>query len=440
MILSAVLVIPRASSELPTYLFEPVAGVPLLARQILGLRRAGVSQITLLVDARHRPALAAELERHSPRLGEVTLRSEWAAAADPGAPDVEDRYVLLAPVNLLPGRRVYAALTDQLPPPGGLTLGVVSPSPAPPATTPTPPRRWPTAGFGLFSPAAWQDWLQWVELHRGALPDTQEMAGLLAEFAASPTAGPVAAVPLQPGELISICSAEERAAATVRLINLENDSPLSEGILEKAWNRRLARMLLPWVLAQPISPNQITLFSFLVGLLAVWGFAHGSYAAAAGAGLLLPLILVLDCLDGMVARLKFQESPLGALLDVHGDSILNLLLFLGMATGCYRSSGRPLYLFLGALILMGYGACWQLARQLPFSQPLAQQPAAVAQSRRGRLWTEAVSRDFFYIILLMALLRRLDWLVVLLAVGTNIFAWLLYRQQKKWAKLNSSSS
>jgi len=435
MILSAIILMPSAGSGLPSYLFGPVAGLPLLTRQILGLRRAGVSQVAILLDSDQRGGLAQELDRHRPRVGELGILSCWPEPSAPDAPDRRDAYVLLLPVNTLPSRRVYAALTDNLPPPGRLSLGVISQSGSFPTTSAamlTSPPGWPTAGLMLFSAAAWQDWLAWCKQNEteGCRAVAAGQAPLGAFVAHKVALGHVVPVTLEQAELISVSCDEDRTAATERLIALENGPPLSEGILEKAWNRRLARLILPWVLARPISPNQITIFSFLVGLLAVWGFAQGSYAASVGAGLLLPLILVLDCLDGAVARLKYQESPLGALLDIHGDSVLNLLLFLGIVIGCYRNSGQPLFWVLGILIIVGYVACWQLLRPQPLCQPAIPPPAAGSESLGDKLLAEAVSRDFFYIILVMALVQRLDWLVSALAVGTNIFAWLTYRRQK----------
>jgi phosphatidylglycerophosphate synthase len=435
MTLSAVLVIPHAGPGLPDYLFGPVAGVPLLIRQILGLRRAGIAVLAILIDPAKQAELARRLDRYRSMVGAVRLITDWLDPDVAAAPDPPADYILLLAVNILLGRQAYEALIHQVPPPGGLSIGVLpssSPLPAPSADGRPP---WPSrtaGGVCLFTAAAWQEWLHWLRQNQGdPLGSASGLWTRSAEFVTHKTAlGQAAPLALEPSQLIPLGRDEDLTLATARLITLENDSPLSEGILEKAWNRPLARLLLPWILARPWSPNQITLFSFLVGLLVVWGFAHGSYVASVGAGLLLPVILVLDCLDGAVARLKFQESRLGALLDLYGDSVLNLLLFLGMVIGCYRNSGQRFFLVMGVLIIIGYMACWRLLLPSPVDQPAAPQPAAAAPTFGDKLLAEAVSRDFFYIILLMALLGRLDWLVISLAVGTNIFAWLTYRQQR----------
>ncbi len=239
----------------------------------------------------------------------------------------------------------------------------------------------------------------------------------------------VLGIVLDPSGILSVYDDQDQAVATAHLIAAQDSSPVGEGILENSWNRRIARLILPWILTRGITPNQITLASLLVGLLAVWGFAQGSYGASVGAALLLPLILVLDCLDGAVARLKFQESRLGALLDLHGDTVLNLLLLMGISVGCYRTSGHPLFLASGLLLTVGYLACWWLINFADTKPIIADQPPESQVSSSDQILEEAVSRDFFYIILLLAILNWLDWMIVATAVGTNIFALIFYRRK-----------
>lgn len=443
MILQAVIIIPSLGDQLPSYLFEPVAGVPLLLRQILGLKRAGIADIILLIGSAGQPTnLVRELEQHQHLVSNATIIPGWSAYHQTAALNREDAYFLILPIDTLPSRQVYSKVLNQLPPAGALTLGIradAKPQSSPQASSQKNPavQNQPTifphnpalttindtgtAHICLFSNAAWQDWLDWPKL-----PEAEPFSEFVAQKAAS---AQVVAVNLEPAEIISLARDRDRARATHWLIAMENISPLTEGILEKSWNRPLARFLLPWILDRPITPNQITIFSFLLGLLAVWGFAHGSYAASVGAGLLLPIVLVLDCLDGSVARLKFQETRLGALLDIHGDTVLNLLLFLGIALGCYRTSGQPIFLGLAILITMGYLTCWRRLRPAPQNPATVGPQVTVGKPVKAKILDEAVSRDFFYLILLVAIFRQLDWFVVALAVGTNIFAWLVLQRQ-----------
>ncbi len=287
------------------------------------------------------------------------------------------------------------------------------------------------AGLTLLSAEAWKDWQDWQK-RQDIEPLANQNPGLDDFYnyvALKVKEHQVLGRTLDPSGILAVYDDQDQVVATAHLIAGQDSSPMGEGILENSWNRKIARLILPWLLTQGITPNQITLVSFLVGLLAVWGFAQGSYYASVGAALLLPLILVMDCLDGAVARLKFQESRLGALLDLHGDTVLNLLLFLGITLGSYRSSGHPLYLASGLLLTVGYLACWWLINPTDVKPVVADQPDDSHLSSSEKILGEAVSRDFIYIILLMAILNWLDWMIVGMAVGTNIFAVIFYWRQ-----------
>src|SRR5262249_28043354 len=58
---------------------------------------------------------------------------------------------------------------------------------------------------------------------------------------------------------------------------------------------------------------------------------------------------VLDGCDGEMSRLTFRGSRLGEWLDTIGDDLTNYGFFAGAACGLYASSGRAVYLALGAL-------------------------------------------------------------------------------------------
>ena len=61
---------------------------------------------------------------------------------------------------------------------------------------------------------------------------------------------------------------------------------------------------------------------------------------------------LIDEIDGMLARLKFQESAFGCWLETMVDYSTYVLAFAGMAIGGYRRDGAA-YLFLGAALLLG---------------------------------------------------------------------------------------
>jgi hypothetical protein len=82
-----------------------------------------------------------------------------------------------------------------------------------------------------------------------------------------------------------------------------------------------------------ITPNQLSLVSMVLGVLAGaclgWGGEHRLVAAA----VLLFVSIVVDCSDGQLARLKHNGTPLGRLIDGLADYVVGLAVYLGLGFG-----------------------------------------------------------------------------------------------------------
>ena len=79
-------------------------------------------------------------------------------------------------------------------------------------------------------------------------------------------------------------------------------------------HRRLAAFVVDRLAPTPITPNQVTLASGAVGLLAggaLYLAATGSRIWGLVAGATLLFGVVLDCADGQLARIRGEASPLG---------------------------------------------------------------------------------------------------------------------------------
>jgi len=87
----------------------------------------------------------------------------------------------------------------------------------------------------------------------------------------------------------------------------------------KWWWPRPAKAGVRWCARFGISPNMVTSAGFVLMLSTCWLFYHGQYAA----GLLLGWVMTyLDTVDGKLARVTSQSSPIGHLLD-HGMDIVH---------------------------------------------------------------------------------------------------------------------
>ncbi len=102
-----------------------------------------------------------------------------------------------------------------------------------------------------------------------------------------------------------------------------------------------------------ISPNWITAFTILLGVLASGFFTLSSPFAYLLGALILEAYYVFDAVDGQYARFKNKASVTGAYFDYISNHIVHSLVFLGMGIGLYRLSSLNLFLFAGFLASWG---------------------------------------------------------------------------------------
>ena len=100
-----------------------------------------------------------------------------------------------------------------------------------------------------------------------------------------------------------------------------------------------------------IKPNTITLFSFLLAVVASFFYIQGRYQFILAGAILFELNYLLDCTDGSVARVKGFKSPIGAYLDKMCDRTRILILILALCYGQWKMSNSILPIMLGAVYL-----------------------------------------------------------------------------------------
>jgi hypothetical protein len=123
-----------------------------------------------------------------------------------------------------------------------------------------------------------------------------------------------------------------------------------DGFVATFLSRPLSRLMTPTVLRLALTPNQVTVASVAVGLGAAALFATGRPAALVAGAVLLQLSLVLDCVDGDVARYTRRFSPLGAWLDASTDRLKEFACYAGLAWGA--DAGRTGWLLAAAMITL----------------------------------------------------------------------------------------
>jgi phosphatidylglycerophosphate synthase len=103
--------------------------------------------------------------------------------------------------------------------------------------------------------------------------------------------------------------------------------------------RPLAQKIVNLIENTNITPNQITVVSFVFGILSAIFFAFGYQLYLIIALILLHLSILADFVDGGLARKKNMSSVYGAWLDSNIDRMIDPVLFLGIAYGVYNLTG-----------------------------------------------------------------------------------------------------
>lgn len=122
------------------------------------------------------------------------------------------------------------------------------------------------------------------------------------------------------------------------------------------FGRHVTRKLSPYVtwllLRLGISANQTTLLRLILALVIAPMFLQPQPAWWIAAALACYLRIILDCVDGELARLRDAASPQGTYLDEFVDMASEGVLLSGMALGLYRMLGFHAVAFgLAAVVL-----------------------------------------------------------------------------------------
>lgn len=224
------------------------------------------------------------------------------------------------------------------------------------------------------------------------------------------------------------------ALALGRKVLFERLTKPQDGFLASRLNRPLSLSLTRRLADTTITPNQVTLMLLALGLFAATFFAQGTYVSMLIGAILFQAQSIFDGTDGELARLKFQESPFGGVLDVVCDCLVTAAGFYGMGVGVAIQTGDPVYQLLGALGALGTLGCtgflFLLVRRRgrfsgayktlsPFS-PKNQKPPTFFRTLNRAL--DGLSRrDYTYLVLGLVLFGRLSWFVWASGLGVLVY-------------------
>ncbi|WP_404392505.1 CDP-alcohol phosphatidyltransferase family protein [Humibacillus xanthopallidus] len=130
---------------------------------------------------------------------------------------------------------------------------------------------------------------------------------------------------------------------------LRSASRGNDGVFSTLAIRPLSRRLTAYGLARDWSPNVVTAVSLALGLAACAAVATGLWWAWLLGAVLLQASLVVDCVDGEIARFTRRSNPLGGWLDAVSDRVKEFTMVAALAWVAARQ-GSDLW-WLAVLVL-----------------------------------------------------------------------------------------
>jgi Family of unknown function (DUF5941)/CDP-alcohol phosphatidyltransferase len=151
---------------------------------------------------------------------------------------------------------------------------------------------------------------------------------------------------------------EQRAAVQADLAGIDEARVLLEranrpddGFYSTFVLRKASKPLTALALRLRLTPNQISVFSLFVGLVAALCFATGSWWGLLAGALLMQASLIIDCVDGEVARFTRSFSDLGAWIDASTDRVKEYAAYAGLAAGSAQM-GHDIWLLAVLVMIM----------------------------------------------------------------------------------------
>jgi len=215
------------------------------------------------------------------------------------------------------------------------------------------------------------------------------------------------------GVAVAITDASSLRAAS-RALWASLASPL-DGAVDRYFNRPVGRILSKQLVHTAVTPNQVSVVSVLLGLFSAWLFARGAYATTVLGAIVLQVSAIFDTVDGDVARVMFKESTLGKWLDIIGDQVVHIAVFAAIGFGLFRAgSAAPVFALAASAVigvLISFVVVVRGLKQLEHR----------SNPRLQKLIESTANRDFSVLLLVLALVDKLDLFLWAAAIGVHIF-------------------
>jgi phosphatidylglycerophosphate synthase len=239
--------------------------------------------------------------------------------------------------------------------------------------------------------------------------------------------GPPAPISADIDPMVVKTSEDARVAERRLLCALVKDT---DGFMARHVERPISLQISRRLAGTAITPNQMSLISIAVGICGGPFFLSARPLLQTIGALLFLAHSILDGCDGELARLKFQQSRWGGVLDFWGDNVVHTVIFGCMAIGWSLSAAAIWPLWLGVAAVLGtLGSAgfvyWRLMRFKDGGDTLFTSVSDAPEHPLTRLLDSASRRDFIYLVILLALFGRSSWFLALAGIGAPIYFFLV---------------
>jgi len=194
-----------------------------------------------------------------------------------------------------------------------------------------------------------------------------------------------------------------------------SDSP----IIDRYIIRKISGFITGLLVNTPVTPNQVTIISLILGIASAAFFSHGAHTYTIIAGLFYFISTVFDQCDGEVARYKQMTSDFGKTFDIIVDSIVNATITIGITIAIYKTNGSGLSIIAGLLAMTGIVISLLLTTYFSHENN--------NNTGTKEMLDRLNNKDFFYIIMLASVIfNQMIWFLLIMAIGTNIY-WIVHK-------------
>ncbi|MCY0387946.1 CDP-alcohol phosphatidyltransferase family protein [Robbsia sp. Bb-Pol-6] len=202
----------------------------------------------------------------------------------------------------------------------------------------------------------------------------------------------------------------------------------------RTWDGRLARQMILPLVSTPVTPNHLTTVRLIVGLACAWAFSLGGYGWTNLGALLLVLSNVIDHADGELARLSGKSSRFGHFYDLAADSLVTVLLFVGIGAGVAHIADTPAGAHLAPHFAPHFphyataaGTLAGISVAAIFFMRMRIEEIAGKAGTAQPSWGGFELEDILYLMPLVTLFQGLQSFLMLAAIGAPAFAlWITF--------------